>query len=108
MKKTFIILLLAIGLVSCKGSSGKKALDIGKKVYKEWKKVPQPAKSKLNREIRNQFLERIESHQEICSSCGGYGVLCLVDEYGNPIYDYDGNLQTITCEDCGGYGAISY
>ena len=99
--KIIVFCLLTIGLIGCRGSSGKKAIEYGEKAIKAWKKVPQPERSKVNRAVLEQ-LNR-------CTTCDGYGVLCLVDQYGNPIYDYNGNLQLTSCDDCGGTGKrISY
>lgn len=41
-----------------------------------------------------------------CPQCQGNKIVYLVDNYGNPITDYNGNYQTITCPTCGGNGIV--
>lgn len=93
--KTIIMCSLVLGFLGCGGSGGKKAIEFGEKVIKSWKKVPLPERSKVNRMV----LEKMNQ----CPVCDGYGVLCLVDQYGNPIY-YNGYLQLTSCEKCDGSG----
>lgn len=104
--KVLLIGIMLLGLVSCKGSSSKKVIDVGKSIYKAYKEIPAPARNKLNGIIRSEVTNQFAPGQVQCPACGGYGILFLVDDFGYPIYDYNGQIQTCLCSNCSGQGFI--
>ncbi|MCQ2075461.1 MAG: hypothetical protein MJZ20_00275 [Bacteroidaceae bacterium] len=104
MKNFSIIMVLLVSLVcfsSCNGKSAK----IGKSLYKELKKVNESDGVRyLKMKNRMNQLENVINEYNVCSTCGGYGVVYWVDEDGYYDTDSYGNPQIHICKDCGGDG----
>lgn len=88
MKKVIYILLLLIcfiGISSCRGNSGKKAIDLAKKYLGKTVKGTQ----KLHLERNADDIARIKFVKVSCTSCAGCGY-----------------VDNATCEDCDGDGWV--
>lgn len=107
MKHSLLLLLATCLLVGCKPNQTKKALDIVRKEYKALNENQgiKYLKYKHRMETAKELIGSSSSYS-LCYSCNGYGVLYLVNEYGNPILDYNGNFTFTTCQDCGGNGYV--
>ena len=124
------LVIIIVGLTSCKGSAGKKAATEaveyfekkgGKLLEKEGSRIieeEEPAaqkywKAKRRAERIQDFVEGLTEDEPqyqpqpvaiICGQCRGNGAVYLVDGYGNIMYDYYGNPQVSMCLTCGGSG----
>lgn len=108
MKKFYVILATiasVLCLCSCNGRTEKNAGKAVKEMYKEYRRVSKSdairyykMKNNLNR------IENMANEMNVCSQCGGYGIVYMVNEYGNYYTDYYGNPQVFICERCGGSG----
>jgi len=112
MKKVvlFCMVIASIGLFSCNAKTGKKAVEVGKKVYNEYKVFNNSSAGKyLKYQRYKQQLEKINNtySSSLCWQCQGWGVVGYVDSYGNFVTDYNGNIVTTTCPVCNGSG-ITY
>lgn len=111
MKHLFILGIVLCGtmsLVSCK--NGKQAKQIYNVVRKEYKALNENnayknAKARFRYERAKEYLNDSYTYS-LCSSCNGYGVLYLADEYGNAIVDDYGNFSFVQCDDCDGNGYV--
>lgn len=107
MKKNFVFLLIlsAIVLGSCNAKSAKTAGRIAKKAVDKYQKVNQNEGLRYLRMKKNfQQVENVINEYNVCSSCGGYGVVYHVDDAGYYYTDYEGNPKLYICDDCGGTG----
>lgn len=112
MKKVALVCMViaSISLFSCNAKTGKKAAEMGKKAYNEYKAFNKSNAGKYLRYQRyKDKLEQINtvSSSRICWQCQGWGVVGYVDSYGNFVTDYNGNIVTATCPVCNGSG-ITY
>lgn len=129
-----IICVFAAFLSGCKGSAGKKAAKEALELIE--KRGASKAASTVEREAsqieratsreaerantgrRSSFRPRHSSYDEDesyyqpkvysvqCSQCGGSGIVCQIDYYGNIQFDYYGNPIMGQCPNCGGSGSI--
>ena len=100
-----LVLLSATVLFSCGKAS--KAKPFIEKAYQEYKAASKnDAVQYLKWKNRYEQAERIYNDwvSNPCTTCNGYGVVYLVDEYGYAITDYEGNYQFSLCPTCGGTG----
>ena len=103
-----VVCCLAL-LFSCNGRTAKKGEETIKKLYKEYKALKETDAFRYYQTKRriNTFMEMRENISK-CSICSGYGIVYMVDDYGNYYGQYDdyGNFYPIiyTCPACGGTG----
>lgn len=108
MKNFSIIIVILVSVIcfsSCNGKSAKYGERAVKNLYKEYKKVNESEGVRyLKMKNRMNQLENVINEYNVCSTCGGYGVVYCVDEDGYYYTDSYGNPQLYTCDDCGGDG----
>jgi len=103
-----VILCVALSLVSCKnGKQAKQIINVVKNEYKALNESSayKNAKARLRYERAKEYINSSYTYS-ICSTCNGYGMLYLADEYGNAVTDYNGNFTFVECEDCRGNGYV--
>ena len=98
--KLFILCSLLIVLCSCKGSSGKKAWEAGKRAVEEY----HPRIKNPQRTIDNVEKVYDKITEAPCGYCNGSGRVPAVNEYGYYITDAYGNVQHVYCPACSGTG----
>lgn len=100
-----LAILFAGMLSSCRNVS--KAKPVIEDIYKEYKAASKSDAVKyLKWKNRYEQAERVYNNtiHTPCGTCNGYGVVYLVNEYGQALTDYDGNYQFQLCPNCGGTG----
>lgn len=106
MKKIILIFCSIFTLssfVSCKGKQVKA-------IYEGYRAFTESDAYKCYKAYhRAQTVKNLLASQpsySLCEKCNGYGILYLVDSYGNPMLDAYGNYSTVICDNCQGYGCI--
>lgn len=108
--KLFLVGIVILGMMSCKGSSGKKVYEEGKvaieRAYKEYSESNAKKYYRMkNMEDKYEWLKEQMATKTPCYQCQGWGVVAYVDAYGNFIeLDAYGNPVGHTCPVCGGSG----
>lgn len=106
MQKTMMLfaiaLVLTLGLTSCGGASKRAS----KYIEKNSGKIEEFIKGRKVNPSRAKKLFENQSRVVPCARCSQQGFLFRVDNYGNILTDYNGNVLVVTCPNCGGKGVV--
>lgn len=112
MKKNVMIAAIVCCLTmfsSCNGRTVKEGGKAVKSLYKEYRALTETNAYRYYQSQRlTEKFNRLKLNLTRCSTCSGYGIVYMVDDYGNYYGQYDmyGNFypNIYTCPECGGSG----
>ncbi len=107
---SIVVCAFVLTLCGCKDArTTKKVIDTVRKEYKALNSnnAYKYHKYKHRYETAKKYINN-SNQTHLCGTCNGYGVLYLIDAYGNAITDGYGNFQFTSCSNCGGNGYVSY
>lgn len=104
-----IVVYCLTTLVSCNGRTVKEGGKAVKSLYKEYRALTETNAYRYYQSQRlTEKFNRLKLNLTRCSTCSGYGIVYMVDDYGNYYGQYDmcGNFypNIYTCPACGGSG----
>ena len=109
-----ILITLSFVLFSCNAKTARKAEELAKKTYEDYKvaREKNPGIRYKEEELKNKLSETWNNKEEkryvskICGQCGGGGVCYQLDSYGNIMTDIYGNPLLFQCPVCHGSGSV--